>query len=79
MKLTSKEKELIVSCLLHVASPDISIGLGDDETRELVKIAKKFGVKKVSHAYIFGLPNSYFDELGITEMVSEEFNIDKTN
>jgi hypothetical protein len=74
MTLTDKEKELVVSCLLHTASVDVCINLTDKECKELVKIAKKFEIEDIKHAFVYG-SEGYWDELGITETLFEDFNI----
>ena len=74
MKLTDKEKELIVSCLLYVSCADVCIDLTDEESRKLVKIAEKIGIEDVKHAYVYGEPG-FLDKLGITETLFENFNI----
>jgi len=79
MNLTDKEKELIVSCLLHTASVDVCIDLTEDETKQLVKLAKKVSnwrldENKVTHAYVYGT-EGYWDELGVTDKIIKDFNI----
>lgn len=70
-KITKKEKELVVSALLCMASGDVCVDHFDGET--LMKIAKKFNVKKVKNAYIYGSDD--YDDPKIVKKIIKNFKI----
>ncbi len=70
-KLSKKEREIIVSCLLGFASADICFD--DVEPKALLKIAKKMGIKKVKTAYLFG--TDYLDDEKMAKEIQDNFKI----
>jgi len=74
MRLTNKEKELIVSALVFTASGDVCIDITKADRKTLVGLAKKFGPVKVTTAYVYG-PDKQFDDPTIVKSIIKNFDI----
>ena len=77
IKLTEKELELLSSALIFTSTTDACIDVTAKDRKLLIDIAKRFGAKNITSAYIYQGNFDEFEEPTITKSILKNFNIRK--